>query len=80
MAKSAAKSKSILKKINGAVVDFEYESDGSQLRVDGEYVASVWVPFSEGSRKEAIALLETIRSCLDVMIEQQATLPLVAKT
>lgn len=74
-----AKPKSVLKKIHGTVVDFEVDKDGSQLRVDGEHVAAVWYPYSEASRKECILLLSTIRDCLDTMIEQQATLPLMDK-
>jgi hypothetical protein len=71
-----SKQRSVLKKIAGTVVDFDYSKEGSTLEIDGKYVASCWRPFTEKNRKESVALLTLIRNLFDEMILQQEELPL----
>ena len=72
-----SKSKSVLKKISRTVVDFEVFKDGAELRVDGEYVVGVWRPYSETQRKQNLALIDTLRKCLDAMYEQHESCDVV---
>lgn len=65
-----SKSKSVLKKIAGVVIDLDISKDGAVLSVDGEYVVGVWRPYSETQRKQKLALIDTLRKCLDAMYEQ----------
>ena len=73
-----SKSKSVLKKIAGVVVDFGICKDGAELRVDGEYVVAAWRPYSEAQRKQNLALIDTLRKCLDAMYEQHENATIVA--
>lgn len=77
MSNAKVKSKSVLKKIAGVVVDFDICKYGAELRVDGEYVVGAWRPYSETQRKQNLALIDTLRKCLDAMYEQHESCDVV---
>jgi len=77
MSNAKVKSKSVLKKIAGVVVDFDICKDGAALRVDGEHVVGVFRPYSETQKKQNLALIDTLRKCLDAMYEQHESCDVV---